>query len=61
MAAIAIDITKPAFLANVMRVVVDDADLRTRLIATQHEEAKRFEPGLVGEPVLAWARVHVAS
>ena len=59
--ALAVDTADPAFLANVLRVVVDDADLRTRLIATQHEEAKRFEPGLVGEQVLAWARAHVAT
>jgi hypothetical protein len=44
----------------VLRVVVDDAELRTRLLATQREEAKRFEPALVGEQVLAWARSHVA-
>jgi glycosyltransferase involved in cell wall biosynthesis len=58
--ALAVDTADPAFLANVLRVVVDDAELRTRLLATQREEAKRFEPALVGEQVLAWARSHVA-
>ena len=58
--ALAVDTADPAFLANVLRVVVDDAELRTRLLETQHEEAKRFEPALVGEQVLAWARSHVA-
>jgi glycosyltransferase involved in cell wall biosynthesis len=59
--ALAVDTSDPAFLANVMRVVVSDADLRTRLIATQDLEAKRFDPALVGEQVLAWARTHVTT
>ncbi len=58
-AALAVDTSDPAFLANVMRVVVSDAGLRTRLIATQDLEAKRFDPALVGEQVLAWAHAHV--
>jgi glycosyltransferase involved in cell wall biosynthesis len=56
--ALAVGTADPAFLSIVLRVVVDDADLRARLIATQHEEARRFEPGLVGEKVLAWGRGH---
>ena len=57
--ALAVDTADPALLANVLRVVVGDADLRARLVATQDREAARFDPERVGEQVLSWARAHV--
>ena len=59
--ALAIDTDDPSFLADAMRVVVTDAELRGRLIDVQNAEARRFDPAAVGEQVLAWARAHSAQ
>lgn len=59
--ALAVDTADPSLLADVLRVVVTDAGLRDQLVAVQSEEAKRFDPVVVGEQVLAWARTHVAG
>ncbi len=59
--ALAVDTADPSMLANVLRVVVTDAGLRDQLVVVQSEEAKRFDPVVVGEQVLAWARTHVAG
>jgi glycosyltransferase involved in cell wall biosynthesis len=59
--ALAVDTGDPALLANVLRVVATDESLRAALIATQNAEARRFDPALVGEQVLAWARLHSAA
>jgi glycosyltransferase involved in cell wall biosynthesis len=58
--ALAVETADPVFLANVLRVVVEDAGLRMRLIATQYEEAKRFDPAVVGQQFLAWVDAQTA-
>ncbi len=60
-AALAVDTADPSLLADVLRVVVTDGGLRDQLVAVQRKEAKRFDPVVVGEQVLAWARTHVAG
>ncbi len=59
--ALAVDTTNPSLLADVLRVVITDVGLRDQLVAVQSEEAKRFDPVVVGEQVLAWARTHVVG
>ena len=52
--ALAVDTDDPSYLADVLRVVVTDAELRSELIGVQEEEAKRFDPAVVGQQFLAW-------
>ncbi len=52
--ALAVETNDPSNLAAVLRVVVTDADLRGELIGVQDEEAKRFDPAVVGQQLLAW-------
>ncbi|MBM3694295.1 MAG: glycosyltransferase [Actinobacteria bacterium] len=59
--ALAVDTDDPSFLAAVLRVVVEDADLRARLLEVQAREAERFDPERVGRQVLDWAARHVTA
>jgi len=59
--ALAVGTDDPSFLAAVLRVVVEDADLRTRLLEVQAREAERFDPERVGRQVLDWAARHVTA
>ena len=52
--ALAVETNDPSYLADVLRVVVTDAELRGELIDVQDEEAKRFDPAVVGQQFLAW-------
>jgi hypothetical protein len=44
----------------VLRVVVTDAELCGELIDVQDEEAKRFDPAVVGQQFLAWVDAQTA-
>ena len=59
--ALAVNTDDPSYLADVLRVVVTDAELREELIRVQDEEAKRFDPDVVGQQFLAWVHTHTAS
>ena len=59
--ALAVETDDPSFLADVLRVVVTDAELRDELIGVQDEEVKRFDPDVVGQQFLAWVLMHTAS
>ena len=52
--ALAVETDDPSYLADVLRIVVTDAALRSELIGVQDEEAKRFDPAVVGQQFLAW-------
>jgi glycosyltransferase involved in cell wall biosynthesis len=58
--ALAIETDDPSYLADVLRVVVTDAELREELIGVQDQEAKRFDPAVVGKQFLAWVDAQTA-
>lgn len=58
--ALAVETDDPSYLADVLRVVVTDAELRDELIGVQDEEAKRFDPAVVGQQFLAWVAAQTA-
>ena len=43
-----------SFVADVLHVVMTDSSLRARLVATQYQEAARFDPAVVGAQLLEW-------
>ena len=58
--ALAVETDDPSYLADVLRVVVTDAELRSELIGVQDGEAKRFDPAVVGQQFLAWVDAQTA-
>jgi glycosyltransferase involved in cell wall biosynthesis len=58
--ALAVETDDPSYLADVLRVVVTDDELRGELIGVQDDEVKRFDPAVVGQQFLAWVDAQTA-